>query len=330
MNLFRTNMQLESSENKITHKSKLLFLGSCFTKNIGDKLVENKFSVDLNPFGVLYNPLSVMNALNILLEKNEFNKNDLYKYKDNWLSFYHDTSFSDSDSKKCLTKINSKLNDSFKFFEKLDYLVITWGTIWTYKFTESGKTVSNCHKIPANKFSRQKLELSQIISDYYELIIQLRNANPELKIIFTVSPVRHWKDGAEQNQLSKSTLLLAIHELIDKFENIEYFPSYEIMMDDLRDYRFYTEDMLHPNKVAIDYIWDKFSDRYFDNTTLLLIKEISKIVKAVNHRPYNEESDSHQKFIAKQLSEIDKLKLKNSFLDFTNELEYLGKKLIGK
>ncbi|MEA3318273.1 MAG: GSCFA domain-containing protein, partial [Bacteroidota bacterium] len=147
---------------------------------------------------------------------------------------------------------------------------------------------------------------------------------------FTVSPVRHWKDGAEQNQLSKSTLLLAIHELIDKFENIEYFPSYEIMMDDLRDYRFYTEDMLHPNKVAIDYIWDKFSDRYFDNTTLLLIKEISKIVKAVNHRPYNEESDSHQKFIAKQLSEIDKLKLKNSFLDFTNELEYLGKKLIGK
>ncbi len=330
MNIFRTNIELSPSENRINHQSRTLFLGSCFTENVGNKLFENKFSVDINPFGVLYNPVSVKNAIDILLEKKEFRKNDLYNFNDSWLSFYHDTSFSDIDADKCQEKINRKLKDSYKYFENLDYLVITWGTAWAYKFKESGKIVSNCHKIPAKAFQREKLELDSVVADYESLIVKLKELNPDLKIIFTVSPVRHWKDGAVQNQISKSTLIIAIQALINKFSNIEYFPSYEIMMDDLRDYRFYEEDMLHPNKVAVDYIWNKFSDRYFDNSTTALMKDISKIANARNHRPFNEKSKSHQKFLAKQLIEIKQLKSENPFLDFAEEIDYFTEKLIAK
>ncbi|MDA3780496.1 MAG: GSCFA domain-containing protein [Bacteroidales bacterium] len=330
MSLFRTNIQLPSSENRINYKSKNLFLGSCFTENIGNKLLENKFSVEINPFGVLYNPVSVKNAIEILFEEKKFTEKDLYHYNDVWLSFYHDTSFSDIDSEQCLKKINARLENSYKYFDKLEYLFITWGTAWAYKFNESKQFVSNCHKIPAKEFQREKLEINSIVNDYERLFEKLNKSNPNLKVIFTLSPVRHWKDGAVQNQISKSILIVAIHELVNKFSNIEYFPSYEIVMDDLRDYRFYTEDMLHPNNVALDYIWNKFSDRYFDSSTIALKNEITKIVKARNHRPFSEKSESHQKFIRKQLKEIEKLKLENPFLNFTEEIQYFTEKLIAK
>jgi hypothetical protein len=322
MNIYRTTVQPEPSKNKITYQTPSLFLGSCFTENIGNRLKELKFPVNVNAFGVLYNPVSVRHGLEILLDHRNFNENDLSFFNDQWFSFYHDTEFSNTDKQACLDKINGTVNDARKHLQNTKYLVITFGTAWVYEYIKSGKIVSNCHKIPANEFRRFKLGVEDIFVNWAKLINRLEEFNSDLKIIFTVSPVRHWKDGAVENQLSKSTLLLAIHQLKKIFDNIEYFPAYEIMMDDLRDYRFYADDMLHPSKLAVDYIWEQFSKTYFEKDTIEITSEIEKILLAKNHRPFNPNTDSHRKFRENQLKKIRELSEKYDFVDLSNELDF--------
>jgi len=280
-------------------------------------MLEFKFPALVNPFGVMYNPVSVQRGLEILLEQKTFTDSDVAFFNEQWFSFYHDTEFSDTDKNTCLAKINNSLVKASKKLIEAEFLVITFGTSWIYKFIESGKVVSNCHKIPAKEFERLKLGVENIFVEWANLINRLNELNKNLKIIFTVSPVRHWKDGAIENQLSKSTLILAIHQLKEKFKNVEYFPAYEIMMDDLRDYRFYANDMLHPSKVAIDYIWEQFEQTYFDNKTLDICKEVEKIIQAKNHRPLNPTTPSHNKFIENQIKLIEGLERKYPFLDFS-------------
>ena len=324
MKNFRTIIEAKQSENRINHDTSLMFLGSCFTENIGNKMDEFKFPALVNPFGVLYNPVSVRHGLEILIDQKKFVESDLGNFNDQWFSFYHDSEFSNTNQKECLNTINSSIEKASKHLRKTKYLVITFGTSWVYKYKTTDKIVSNCHKIPAKEFERIKLEPEDIFVEWANLISRLLELNSGLNIIFTVSPVRHWKDGAVQNQLSKSTLILAIHQLAQEFSNIEYFPAYEILMDDLRDYRFYADDMLHPSKMAIEYIWDKFAQTYFEKDTVNVIADIKKIILAKNHRPINPKTASHDKFLKSQIEIIKELAEKYSFIDLNNELKYFS------
>ena len=300
-------------------------MGSCFTENIGNKMLDLKFPALVNPFGVMYNPVSVQRGLEILLEQKTFTDSDVAFFNEQWFSFYHDTEFSDIDKNACIAKINGSIVKATKQLIEAEYLVITFGTSWIYKYIESGKVVSNCHKIPAKEFERLSLGVENIFVEWANLINRLNELNKKLKIIFTVSPVRHWKDGAVENQLSKSTLILAIHQLKEKFKNVDYFPAYEIMMDDLRDYRYYADDMLHPSNMAIDYIWEQFEQTYFDNKTLNICKEVEKIILAKNHRPLNPNTLNHKKFIENQIKSIQEIELKYPFIDFADELNHFNK-----
>lgn len=326
MKLYRTIIETKESQNKISYHTPVLFMGSCFTENIGNKMQELKFPVLVNPFGVLYNPVSVRQSLEILLDKRDFEEKDLDFFNEQWYSFYHDTEFSNPDQKKCLDNINGKLNQARELFKNAKYLIVTFGTAWVYEYIKTEKIVSNCHKIPAKEFTRYKLGVEDIFVQWAKLLNRIEDFNPDLKVIFTVSPVRHWKDGAIQNQLSKSTLILAIHQIMKIFENVEYFPAFEIMMDDLRDYRFYADDMMHPSKVAIDYIWDHFASTFFEKETAIIFKEVYKIIQAKNHKPLNPNTNEYKKFKTSQINKIKELLENYPFLDFNSELNYFQDK----
>jgi hypothetical protein len=308
-----------------------MFFGSCFSENIGQKLLDMKFNVDLNPFGILYNPESIANSLKILLENRAFTADDLFHDQGLWNSYYHHSRFSDVNRETVLEKINKRIFLSREFLLKADFLMITFGTSWVYELKKTGQIVSNCHKIPAAEFKRSRLEVNEITGVFRDLLIELWKLNPNLKVIFTVSPIRHWKDGAVENQVSKATLLLAIDRLLNGFHglNIGYFPSYELMMDELRDYRFYAEDMLHLSPVAIDYIFERFSKVLISNDSLKVASEVLKIRKAVLHRPVNPASAEYKRFLSFNLEEINKLTISFPYLNFAKEKSYFAKELAG-
>ena len=304
---FRTEVEIPAPEQQINYRSNLLFMGSCFTENIGDIMKNLQFSIDVNPFGVNYNPSSVARNLWTLINQKEYSTDDLHSGNDRWFSFDHHSDFSDSDPDTCLTKINRRINLSGSKLKETDYLLLTWGTAWVYVHKRTANVVSNCHKLPANDFSRHLLSVSQITDTYTKLFAALRKSAPELKIILTVSPVRHWKDGARLNSVSKSSLILAAHKLTEMFSYCEYFPAWEIAMDDLRDYRYYDDDLVHPNKQMISYIWEKFSAAWLDQETIKIMKSVEKLVNAKNHRPFDPASQKHRDFCSKQLEEILRL-----------------------
>jgi hypothetical protein len=315
MSAFRTEIELQPSTYRLNHKDKILFIGSCFTDNIGQKLRELYFNIRINPFGVVYNPLSLLNSLGMLLDGEEFNDDDLEFRNELWFSWDHHSSFSDPHKEICLNNINQEIKSSSKHLKKADFILVTFGTAWVYRLKKNGEIVSNCHKVPEKEFDRILLSPRDIINSWKVFLPELLHKNKELKIIFTVSPVRHWKDGAHGNQLSKSVLLLAIDEICRMFpENTEYFPAYEILLDDLRDYRYYSDDLLHPNSQAVNYIWSLFEKVYFDKQTLEINKELGKLIQARNHRPYNEETDAYQKFLKKIASQANQIAKKYPFL----------------
>lgn len=324
MERFRTRFGIPAFRSPLTYQTPSLFIGSCFTESIGGKLRNVKFPVDINPFGVIFNPISVKNSLEILIHAREFSKDDLHYFNRQWISFSHQTSFSDPDPETCLNIINQGILQSSRFLKRAGFLFITFGTAWVYEWEETGQVVSNCHKIPEKEFSRRLLDPDDITRSYQELLDKLTSFNPELKIIFTVSPIRHWKDGAEGNQISKATLLLSIHQLKKNFPEIDYFPAYEIVMDDLRDYRFYAEDMLHLDPVAVDYIWERFRETFIGRENQKIVSELEKILSAYHHRPMKPDSEAHRRFLRKNFQKVRDLKSQYPFLDLDRELEHFG------
>lgn len=321
MSAFRTKIELQESSFRISHKSRILLNGSCFTDTIGQKMQKLLFPVRINPFGVVYNPISILNGLGILLDEDYYTEDDLLFHNELWFSWDHHSSFSGTVKENCLNHINEEIKTSSKHLKKADYLLITFGTAWIYRLKKTGEIVSNCHKLPEKEFERLLLKPKDIVKSWTVFIQELLGKNKKLKIIFTVSPVRHWKDGAHGNQISKSILLLAIDEICKAFpDNTDYFPAYEIMMDDLRDYRFYADDLLHPNTQAVNYIWEIFQKCYFDKSTLEINKEVEKITLAMNHRVYNEDTDAHRKFREKLAIQTRVLAKKYPFLNFKNIL----------
>jgi hypothetical protein len=284
---FRTEISVPSGEFQISHQDKILMMGSCFVENISSKLLQSGFNIDVNPFGIQYNPASLANSLYDILNNKVYTKKDLIFHEDIHHSWAHHSRFSGDTEELVLEKINSQIKQSSIFLKEASLLILSFGTARVYHLLSSGEIVSNCHKLPDKMFREEQLTIEQIRCQWTELIQHLRQLNPNLRIMLTVSPIRHWKNGAHENQLSKACLLLAVNELIKENVQCYYFPAYELIMDDLRDYRFYSDDMFHPNQQAIDYIWEKFSQVYFDSKTMAIIKEYEKIQKRLNHRPIN-------------------------------------------
>ena len=320
---FRTKIDIQKSELHISHKSRILMMGSCFIENIGGLLTANKFNVNLNPFGILYNPQSISQALRILIDRKEFTEKEIFEYKGLYHSFWHHGAFSDIDKAKCLENINAETMRSAKDLSKADILFVTFGTAYVFHSKGQDMVVGNCHKLPASCFDRYRLDIDYIVNDWKQLIIELREVNPTLQILFTVSPVRHMKDGAYENQLSKSTLLLAIDQITRLYDGLHYFPSYEIVLDELRDYRFYNQDMIHPNQVAINYIWERFSETYFDSEAHPVIDEWKKLYQALNHRPINNDSDEYKHFLRQTLLKLKAFNEKYPYICCSNEISDL-------
>jgi len=296
-----------SDKNKITYRHRSLAMGSCFAQNVGNKLLEARFSALVNPFGVQYNPLSIAACLQRALDGNAFEKNEVFEYKSLWHSLLHDSSFSGATAAAVLQKINSALEETIQFLQKANFLILSFGTSWVFEQRENGKIVSNCHKLPAENFRPRSLSVEEISDRYTVLLQALAKFNPHLQTIFTVSPVRHLKNGAHRNALSKATLLLAVDQIIQRNEKTMYFPAYEILTDELRDYRFFAADMCHPSQQAIDYIWEKFAESFFDSETTEILRRVEHLNAALNHRPLHPESDEYRLFqqkIHQQKSDI--------------------------
>lgn len=325
---FRTNINIPKSDFSFSHQSKLMVFGSCFSENIGQQLFRSKFDVNVNPFGILYNPASIAQVLRRVMLNDPFSERDLFSHNGLYHSMLHHGDYSNVDAELCLNNINESLGKASADLLKSDCLLITFGTAFVYRFAETGNVVSNCHKLPASSFTRDRLSVHEILNEWVVLIKELRLENPTLKILFTVSPIRHWKDGAHENQLSKSTLLLAIDQIRKQVGDVLYFPSYEIVLDELRDYRFYADDMVHPSSSAVNYIWERFRETYFDEETESVLSQWNKIAQAIAHRPINKGTESHKYFLRQTLLKLEEFQYKYPYFVCTEEEKILKDQLI--
>ena len=312
-----TEVALPEYPFKLDHQMPVLLMGSCFTENIGRQLERYLFPVCINPFGVTYNPLSVKRSLEALIQKEAYSADELKQHKDLWFSFDHYTAYSSPDRDVALDQINQSFSKAKEVLKKASTLILTWGTSWVYRYKETGQVVCNCHKIPAKEFTRTQLTSREICAAYEDLLPQLFEFNKNLKIIHTVSPVRHWKDGAHGNQLSKASLLLAGDALQKRFpEQFFYFPSYEIVMDELRDYRFYAEDMIHTSGQTTAYIWEKFQKVLLSGSAGETISDLEPLLKMREHRPLNTSGEAFKKMQSQIQNKLDLLRTKYPDLDW--------------
>lgn len=324
---FRTQVELPERQAEIRHSDRIMLLGSCFAENIGNLLEENKFRCDVNPYGVLYNPVSIVKALRQLMEGKVYDETDLFFSRGEWHSWMHHSSFSAFTSDECLQRINERLLKAADSLHAIDWLVVTWGTSYVYRLKENDEVVGNCHKQPDKMFIRSKLDVGTIVNEWLHLLADIKKINPKVKFLFTVSPIRHAKDSMHGNQLSKSTLLLAVDEICRIAADCYYFPSYEIMMDELRDYRFYADDMVHPSRMAIEYIGECFSKCYFKIEAKTIMQEWEEIKKGLTHKPFAPESDAYRTFLSQIVLKITRMKEKLPYLEVQKEIELCESRL---
>ena len=293
---FQTSIPIQKSDFLIDYSSKLVSFGSCFAENMGDKFDYFKFSTLTNPFGIIFNPISLEKIIFRSIHKKYFTEKDIFFHNEAWHCYEVHSELSNPDKEQFLTTLNQLIDATNVKIEKLTHCFITIGTSWVYKNIESDEIVANCHKVPQKLFTKELLSAADIEASLKNIISEIRSINPNAKFVFTVSPVRHIKDGFVENNVSKSHLITALYHFLSNATSSIYFPSYEIMMDELRDYRFYAEDMLHPNQTAIDYIWMRFSENFINETEFETMQHVSEIQKSLSHRPFNPNSESHLKF----------------------------------
>lgn len=306
----------KQSRNLIDYNSKLLLLGSCFSDKIGRKLAQFKFQSLQNPFGILFHSKAIENLIINAINKETYTDKHLTFKNERWHCFDAHSSLSSADKNEVLESLNSSISTTNNYIKEATHIIITLGTSWVYRLIETDKIVANCHKIAQKKFSKEVLSVDEITESLEATIALIKSVNKDINVLFTVSPVRHLKDGFVENSKSKSHLITAIHNVMDIRKNIYYFPSYEIMMDELRDYRFYAEDMIHPNKTAVNYIWDKFIDTWFSEESKSIMKEIDTIQKGILHKPFNHESEQHQKFLQTLEQKKSSLQKRLPFINF--------------
>ncbi len=303
---FTTKIPIQKSSFPIDYDSKVMLLGSCFAENMGKKFDYFKFQATTNPFGIIFNAVSLEKLIHRAVENKIFTENDIFFHNELWHCFEVHSELSNPDKNTFLNSLNSLIDATHQQLNDLTHIIITLGTSWVYRNIETNEIVANCHKVPQKQFTKELLSINQTEESLKSIVSLVHSINPNCNFIFTVSPVRHVKDGFVENSLSKAHLVSAIHSVLNqKFstsleltnQNYIYFPSYEIMMDELRDYRFYAEDMLHPNQTAVDYIWIQFFENYISESEFGLMNEICSIQKGLQHRPFNPNTENHQKFL---------------------------------
>ena len=309
---FRTEISLTPLAERLEYGAKIFALGSCFAENISERLAKAKFSITSNPFGVLFNPESIANAIDRLADTRSFAVCDITAGRESYFSFDAHSSLDGKTHTEAFANLNRAVAQGAKSLAEADWVILTFGTAWVYE--HEGRVVANCHKQPAAQFERRRLSVEEIVERYSKL---LEGALHDKKVILTVSPVRHVGDGLQENSVSKATLRLAVEELVAKYENAHYFPSYEILIDDLRDYRYYADDLAHPSKMAIDYVWERFCEVVLTPKAQAELPQVAQIVAAAEHRPFNPESEAHKAFCRKMLEKIEN----KPELDFSSERE---------
>lgn len=304
---FRTQIQVPKSNFQFDHQQFLLSMGSCFADRMGGKLKVNKFQVAVNPLGISYNPISIARHLDTALTRTSLSPAQHDDASDVWFSYDLHSQWNSADRNRFESDTKAALNRMSDDLRKTNVLIVTFGTAWIFQLKNTHHIVANCHRSPASLFERRLLSLSEIIENWTKLLQSLKKEIPDLKVILTVSPVRHIKDGLVDNGISKSTLRMASHQLAETFSDVAYFPSYEIMMDDLRDYRFYKDDLIHPTEFAEAYIWEKFIDTYTSPQTQSLLKTWGKLQREMAHRPFQPQSDAHRSFLSQLLRKLQQI-----------------------
>ena len=320
MNL-TTEVPLPSSPDKITFATPVMFLGSCFANEIGYRMASGKLPVLTNPHGTLFNPFSVARAIDRFLSSHLYTADDIYLHQNRYMSLDHHTAFSSYERDVLIERLNEVSRSASSFIRKASFLFVTFGTSQVYTLNESGTIVANCHKLPSSLFTRRQATSAEVAGRWKETLDRLYELNPGLKVWFTVSPVRHLGDGAHASQLSKAHLLLAAEELLAHPAVGGYFPAYEIFMDELRDYRFYASDMVHPSETAIDVIWEKFSRVFIDSPVQRLWSEAERITRAMAHRITGGKRETAP-FAGAMLQRISDLNDKAPYIDLSGEEKY--------
>jgi len=305
MNL-QTNIKLEKQpHHQIDYSSKLMLLGSCFSENIGSKFEYHKFQSEINPFGILFHPVALENLITRSINQDFYTEDELIYHNEIWSCFEAHSKLNSVLKDDLLSKLNEQIKLMHQQINASTHIIITLGTAWVYRYITTDRIVANCHKIPQKQFQKELLSINDIVASLENIIALIRSVNPKVNFIFTVSPVRHLKDGFVENNRSKAYLLSAIHQIVEPRKQLFYFPSYEIMMDELRDYRFYNQDMIHPNNVAVEYIWEKFKTVWLSEDAIGISQKVANIQTKKAHRPFNPNSDAHQKFLANLQLEIE-------------------------
>jgi len=315
----QTQIPLEQQQhNQIDYDSKILMLGSCFVENIGDKLEYFKFQNIRNPFGILFHPLAIESFITSVVNEKLYVEDDLFFHNEQWQTYEAHSKLSAVSKDAVLETLNSQIQHTHGSLKDATHLIITLGTSWVYRHLETDTIVANCHKVPQKKFLKELLTVDEIVESIDGFFSLLKTLNPRLTVIFTVSPVRHLKDGFIENQQSKSHLIAAIHQLIEPRKQVYYFPSYEIMMDELRDYRFYNEDMIHPNITAINYIWKKFEDVWISKNSKQTMSEVDTLQKGLLHKPFASNSKVYIQFVEQLKVKAKSLVSRHGYMVFSN------------
>ena len=337
---FMVNIDLKKPPKQINYEDKILLIGSCFTEHIGNSLEELKFSVLQNPNGILFDPLSVAQSLVSYVQNEQYNQKDFFQLNEVWNSWKHHSRFSNTDLQQAVRVINESQYRAYQFLKKADWIIITLGSSFSYRLTKlaepskvpllggdlegAGTGVANCHRAPAQWFQKYLMTIAEIVSCFDNCLAQLFQFNSNLKVVFTVSPVRHIRDGVVDNNRSKARLIEAVHHLVSKYEKLYYFPAYELVIDVLRDYRFYDADLVHPNYMATEFVLEKFAETFIDETTQSLMKEVKSIMIARRHKAFQPDTMAHKQFLKAYFDKTKALMDQYSFLNLKEEIEYFN------
>jgi len=331
---FKLTLSLKRSEHSIGYRDSLFLIGSCFSENMGAKLNTHLFKVFENPHGVLFNPISVAQSLSDCIQNKQYAEADLFELNEVWNSWQHHSRFSGVTNKYALDKINESINKAHAFLKTADHIVITLGSAWVYQLNSqspfaAGQVVANNHKAPSAWFDKHLMKPGVLTILLNKMVEDLLQFNAHLQIIFTISPVRHLREGLVENNRSKAVLIQAVHEIIDSTENTAYFPSYEYVIDDLRDYRFYAEDLVHPNYAASNYVWEKWVETYMNEETQTIMKQVAELQLAMQHKPFFAGSSQHRAFLENCIVKTERLLSLYPYLPLNDQVQFF-KQEIGK
>jgi hypothetical protein len=327
---FRLELSVKPFEKRINIQEPIALVGSCFTDHIGSRLRSLKFNVLENPNGIVFNPISIERSMHACINERRYTASDLFYHNELWTSWDFHGQFSHPDQQQCLDGINASVAHAHRFLLKADWIIFTLGSAFVYELKENsggsrtGDVVANCHKVPANQFVHRLASLQEVSDSLGRTIEMLRQFNPRINIIFTISPVRHYREGLVENNRSKGTLHLAVHKAMQQFESVFYFPAYELIIDDLRDYRFYAEDLVHPNYAATQYVWEKFAEACIDDESKELMKELEQIRIARQHRPHHPGSSMHQKFLQAMLQKTQAIAGRYPWMNLQEEISHFS------